>query len=294
MRSSLCTAVVGALVVQTSTTSLAIEPTAPLGDSRYRVDGSLKRPARSRLVWADEFTGRSLDHRRWSYDTSRNKTGWYNGEKQYYSAGRRENLRLAGGRLIIEARRERLSAAAFPDWGGQEYTSAKIMTKGKAAWRNGFFEVRAKLPCARGTWPAIWMMPEKGRWPYDGEIDIMEHVGAEPHRIHATVHTALFVHSKGTQRGAVQRLPTSCSHFHRYQMLWSPDAITIGVDDRAFMRVRNDQPGGRGAWPFDRPFHMILNLAIGSTWSTGGRGVDDKALPEAFEVDYVRAWQVRA
>jgi len=292
MGTLLRTAVVGTLLLQVSASGVALAPRESLGDERYRVDHPLKRPQGSRLVWQDDFSGTDLDQGRWSYDTSRNKLGWHNGEKQYYSAGRPENLRVSSGRLIIEARRERLSAAAYPDWGGQEYTSAKVMTKGNAAWRHGFFEVRAKLPCARGTWPAIWMMPESGRWPDDGEIDIMEHVGAEPNRVHATVHTALFVHSKGTQRGATLSLPTSCSSFHRYQLLWTPEAITIGVDDRAFMRVRNDQPGGRGAWPFDRPFHMILNLAVGSSWSTGGRGVDDASLPQRFEVDYVRVWQL--
>jgi beta-glucanase (GH16 family) len=112
--------------------------------------GPIRRPANSRLVWDDEFNGNALDLRKWHYDTSRNKEGWYNGELQYYSAGRRENIRVASGRLTIEVRHEKLDPKAFPDWGGQEYTSAKIFSKG-AGWTYGFYEVRAKLPCARGT-----------------------------------------------------------------------------------------------------------------------------------------------
>jgi beta-glucanase (GH16 family) len=111
--------------------------------------------------------------------------------------------------------------------------------------------------------------------------------------IHATLHSALFTHSKGTQRGATTKLPTSCTEFHRYQLDWQPDAITIGVDGRAYMRVRNNQPGGKGAWPFDSPFHLILNLAVGGTWA-GAKGINDAAMPQRLEVDYVRVWQERA
>ena len=134
------------------------------------------------------------------------------------------------------------------------------------------------------------MLPEVGAWPDGGEIDIMEMVGSEPEVVHATVHSALFVHSRGTQRGAAMPLPGACGAFHDYQLDWRPDSITIGVDGHAYMRVRNDQPGGRGAWPFDAPFHIILNLAMGGSWAAA-RGMDDAALPQRMEVDYVRVWQ---
>ena len=258
-----------------------------LGADNYRIDEPLVRPADARLVWSDEFT--RLDPRKWRADTSLNKQGWSNHEKQYYSAGRPQNARIEHGRLVIEARREALRQA--PDWGGQPYTSARLTTEGLAAWTYGFVEVRAKIPCGRGTWPAIWMMPDaKAPWPEAGEIDIMEHVGFDPHQVHATLHSALYVHTKGTQRGAQIKVPTACTAFHRYQMNWTPDAITIGVDDRAYMRVRNDRPGGRGAWPFDGPFHLILNVAMGGDWG-GQKGIDDAALPQRMEVDYVRVWQ---
>ena len=254
-------------------------------------DGPVQRPAAARLVWSDEFKGSSLDTGKWAYDTSRNKEGWWNNERQYYSSGRRENLRVKGGKLVIEARLEKLDPARFTDWGGQEYTSARIYSKG-AGWTYGFYEIRAKIPCARGTWPAIWMLPvDLKEWPDDGEIDIMEHVGAEPNLIYASLHTLLFNHTKNTQRSAQKLVPTSCSQFHRYQLDWRPDSITIGVDGRGILRVKNDQAGGKGAWPFDTPFHMILNLAMGGDWA-GAKGMDDAALPQRMEVDYVRVWQV--
>jgi len=251
--------------------------------------GPLRRPSNARLVWRDEFGGTALDLRKWKYDTARNKNGWYNGERQYYSAG--PNLRVANGLLTIEARHEKLDPKRFPDWGGQEYTSAKIYSTG-AGWTYGFYEIRAKLPCARGTWPAIWMLPVNMRkWPDDGEIDIMEQVGAEPNLIYSSLHTKLFNHILKTQRSSQKLVPTSCSAFHVYQLDWRRESITIGVDGRGILRVLNNQPGGKGAWPFDRPFKMILNLAIGGDWAAE-KGIDDAAMPQRMDVDYVRVWQV--
>jgi beta-glucanase (GH16 family) len=255
-------------------------------------DGPVRRPAKARLVWRDDFNGKALDAHKWQYDTAFNKVGWFNGERQYYSAARTQNLRVADGRLTIEARHEKLDPAKFHDWGNQDYTSARIFSKGPG-WTYGFYEVRAKLPCARGTWPAIWMLPVgMKKWPDDGEIDIMEQVGAEPNLIYSTLHTKLFNHVLKTQRSAQRPVPTSCSEFHVYQLDWRPDSITIGVDGRGILRVLNDQPGGKGAWPFDAPFKMILNLAIGGAWAAA-KGIDDAAMPQRMEVDYVRVWQGR-
>jgi len=252
-------------------------------------DGPVQRPANARLVWRDEFNGKSLDTSQWVYDTARNKEGWHNNEKQYYSAGRRENLRVENGVLMIEARKETLDPKRFPDWGGQQYTSARIFTK--TGWTYGYYQIRARMPCSRGTWPAIWMLPvDLKEWPDDGEIDIMEHVGAEPHLIYATLHSKLFNHVIKTQRSAQRMVPTNCSAFHTYQLDWRPDVILIGVDGKGILRVRNDQPGGKGAWPFNTPFKMILNFAMGGDWA-GAKGMDDAALPKTFEVDYVRVWQ---
>ena len=260
-----------------------------LSANNYHIDEPM--PAHTgELMWSDEFDEAKLDPLKWSFDTSRNKVGWFNGELQYYSADRRENLRLDNGRLIIELRKDPQSLEKFADWGKQKYSSAKIVTRDKVAFNTGFVEVSAKLPCARGTWPAIWMLPQgDSKWPEGGEIDILEQVGSQPNVAHATLHTALFNHTHQNGRGAETPVPTACSAFHRYQLAWTVDSITMGVDDHAYMRVRNDQPGGRGAWPFDAPFYLILNLAMGGDWAAA-RGIDDAALPQRFEVDYVRVW----
>ncbi len=261
---------------------------APTATS-YVYSHPVRRPANARLVWRDEFSGSKLDLAKWRYDGSHNKQGWFNGEKQYYGVDRAKNVRVRNGQLILEAYRERLDPKSFADWGGQDYTSGKIVSK--AAWTYGFYEVRAKLPCARGTWPAIWMLPQRMvKWPQDGEIDIMEQVGSEPNLIYSTLHTGLFNHVAKTQRGATRPVPTSCSAFHTYQLDWRPDSITIGVDGKGILRVLNDEPGGKGAWPFTVPFDLILNLAIGGDWA-GAKGIDDAALPERMSVDYVRVWQ---
>jgi beta-glucanase (GH16 family) len=262
---------------------------ATLSANNYRIDEPM--PGRTdELLWSDEFDGTQLDSSKWSFDTSRNKVGWYNGELQYYAADRQENLRLDNGHLTIELRKDPDKIRKFPDWGRQQYSSAKIVTRDKVAFNTGFVEVSAKLPCARGTWPAIWMLPQGGAtWPQGGEIDILEQVGSQPNVAHATLHTALFNHVQQNGRGAETPVPTACSAFHRYQLAWTLDTITIGVDNRAYLRVRNDQPGGRGAWPFDGPFYLILNLAMGGDWAAA-KGIDDAALPQKMEVDYVRVW----
>ncbi len=262
-----------------------------LSANNYSIDEPM--PAHSdNPLWSDEFDGTSLDTAKWSYDTSRNKIGWYNGELQYYAADRPQNLRVKDGHLIIELRKDPKALRKLADWGKQQYSSAKIVTKDKVAFKTGFIEVSAKLPCARGTWPAIWMMPQgDAPWPEGGEIDILEQVGSQPNVAHATLHTALFNHTRQNGRGAELAVPTACSAFHRYQLAWTLDSITMGVDDHAYMRVRNDQPGGAGAWPFDSPFYLILNLAMGGDWAAE-KGIDDGALPQDFIVDYVRVWEM--
>ena len=249
-------------------------------------------PAGFRLVWSDEFDQKRgfPDPSHWAYDTSRNSTGWVNEELQYYAAERRENSRIENGVLIIEARRE--STAAFKDNGGQQYTSARLLTKGLQAWTYGFFEIRAKLPCGRGTWPAIWMLgatPGLG-WPEMGEIDIMEHVGFDPGVVHGTVHTKAYNHVINTQRTATVAIPDACTAFHRYQLTWTPRQITIGHDDRNYFEFARESQAGPDRWPFDAPQYLILNLAVGGTWG-GQQGVDDAIFPVRMEIDYVRVYQ---
>ena len=255
-------------------------------------DEALAVPAGHKLVWSDEFDTPGLpDARKWGWDTSRNKAGWYNNELQYYAAKRLENVRVENGRLIIEARKERL--ADRPDFGGQDYASGKIVTQGLADWKYGFIEVRARLACGRGIWPAIWMLASDGKagWPAMGEIDIMEHVGWDPGRVHGTVHTKAYNHAIGTQKGSNFLVRDACDAFHNYQLHWNEDRILIGMDGRAHMRFDNDKKGDAATWPFASAQYLILNVAVGG-WG-GQMGIDDKAFPARMEVDYVRVWQGR-
>ncbi len=246
----------------------------------------LARPANYVLVWSDEFSTNGLpDPAKWDEDTSVNKTGWYNHELQYYSRQRPENAQVQDGTLRIIARKESLSS--MPDWGGQAYTSSRMLTRGKADWTYGYFEIRAKLPCGKGTWPAIWMLGSKGQWPADGELDIMEQVGSNPSRVFSTVHrTAGF---GGNGSGSDFQVPDACTAFHNYQMLWTPDAIQFGMDGTLNHTYTNPKTG-YDAWPFDNPQYMILNIAIGGDL---GGPVDDSIFPVTMEVDYVRVWQAR-
>lgn len=254
----------------------------PVGEVGGRA--GLERPVDHGLVWADEFDADGLpDRTRWAYDTARNRQGWFNNERQYYAAGRLANSRVRDGRLILTARSERLDDA--PDWGGQAYSSARLHTDGLAAWTYGYFEVRAKLPCARGSWPAIWMLGEEGVWPDRGELDIVEHVGHRPGRVLSTVHTRSGFAGEG-QSSAIP-VATACEDFHVYQMLWTPDAVRFGVDGVEHGRYDNARKGAR-QWPFDAPQFLILNIAVGG--DLGGRVVD-RDFPAAMEVDYVRVYQ---
>jgi len=265
------------------TSSLAGEPAS---------DAAAAPPAGYRLVWADEFDTDGLpDPSRWSYDTMSNRSGWANEERQYYAAARRENSRVENGVLIIEARRER--TRAFKDTGGQHYTSARLVTSGHMSWTYGFFEIRAKLPCGRGTWPAIWMLADAPviNWPDIGEIDIMEHVGFDPGVVHGTIHTKAYNHVIDTARGDQMTIADACAEFHRYQLTWTPDRISIGADDKSYFQFDHEVNGGHDVWPFDAPQYLILNIAVGGTWG-GSKGVDNSAFPARMEVDYVRVYQI--
>ncbi|HJV60104.1 MAG TPA: glycoside hydrolase family 16 protein [Albitalea sp.] len=242
-------------------------------------------PSGWRLVWADEFDVDGLpDAAKWNYDTSRNQAGWYNDELQYYAAARPENARVEGGRLVITARKETLSSA--PDFGGQRYTSARLLTRGKVDWTYGFFEVRAKLPCGMGTWPAIWMLGSRGAWPDDGEIDIMEQMGWAPGKILGTAHMKDF--NGGNGKGGSTQVADTCGSFHRYQVKWTANAIVWGVDDVTYYEYAKLPGSTYGSWPFDFPQYLLLNLAVGGTL---GGTPDDSLFPVTMEVDYVRVYQ---
>lgn len=280
--------------------ALAALSSAPLAAQQQTAGSSTTAAANAPMavpkdysrVWSDEFDRPGApDPAKWSYDISRNKAGWYNDERQYYAADRRENVRVENDHLVIEARKERLADRA--DYGGQDFASGKLVTQGLADWTYGFVEVRAKLACGRGVWPAIWMLGSDGSsgWPALGEIDIMEHVGWDQGRVHGTIHTKAYNHVIGTQKGANTVLADACAAFHTYQLDWNADRMLIGVDGRAFLRFDNDHKGDPATWPFAKPQYLILNVAIGG-WG-GQKGIDDAAFPAKMEVDYVRVWQKR-
>ena len=164
---------------------------ATLGATNYAADAPMKAPVAT-PSFADEFEGKTVDTTKWQYDTSFNAKGWFNNELQYYAENRAKNARIEDGALVIEAHAEVADKARFPDTGGQRYTSAKLIARQRLGY--GFYEIRAKLPCARGAWPAIWLLPIGDKWPDGGEIEVMEMVGWDANVIHGTLQTLSLIH----------------------------------------------------------------------------------------------------
>jgi len=240
-----------------------------------------------KLVWSDEFnTAGAPDPAKWTYETGKVR----NNEAQLYTNDRRENVRVENGCLVIEARKERVELPGKPG-SYADYTAGSIQTRGKFDWLYGRIEVKAKLPAGRGMWPAIWMMPTDGSagWPACGEIDIMENVGYEPDTIHGTVHTKAFNHVIHTQKGSITKTEKPCETFHIYAIEWDEAKIAFFVDDLCYFTFHKD---GKGAetWPFDKPFYLKLNTAIGGSWG-GAKGIDDSIFPQKFLIDSVRVFR---
>ena len=235
-------------------------------------------------AWQDEFDRDGApDPAKWGYDTGGH--GWGNNELQTYTRSG-DNAFVRDGVLHIVAKRQQRK--------GRQFTSARLVSKGKGDFRYGRFEARAKLPPGRGTWPAIWMLPTGnayGGWPKSGEIDIMEHVGFDPDVVHETMHTDAYNHVKGTQKTATRRVPGATQSFHVYRVDWTPEVIRGYIDGEPMYEYRNEGTGP-AAWPFDQPFHFLLNVAVGGNWG-GQHGVDETAFPATMEVDYVRAYRMR-
>lgn len=238
--------------------------------------------SKATLLWSDEFDQNGLpDPEKWGYNVGDH--GWGNNELQFYTEGNLDNARVENGLLIIEAKKD----ADYP----KGYTSARLVTKGKAAWQFGYIEVRAKLPEGVGTWPAIWMLAEENRhggWPNNGEIDIMEHVGYDPGTVHGTVHTAAFNHTKNTHKGAQVNVPDFNSEFHLYAIDWTSEKIDFYMDGERYFTFENTG-GIYQEWPFDQPFYLILNIAVGGNWG-GQKGIDPDIWPQRMEIDYVRVY----
>lgn len=246
---------------------------------------NVKTPTGSwKLVWDEEFNDEGLpDSTKWSYDTQGNSTGWGNNESQYYTEADSSNAWVKDGVLTITAKKHSIE--------GKKYTSARLITKGKGDWLYGRFEIRAKLPTGNGTWPAIWMLStdnEYGGWPASGEIDIMENVGFDPDTIVGSAHTRKYNHTIGTQKNARIACTTSYKEFHTYSLEWEPKEYRLYIDDIHYFTFKNENKGFE-VWPFDKRFHLLLNLAIGGNWG-GAKGIDDTLFPHRFEIDYVRVY----
>ncbi len=237
------------------------------------------------LVWNDEFEKSFIDPQKWGHEVNANGGG--NNELQYYTA-RLENSFIENGKLKIVSRYEDYSG----DEGTRSFTSARLRTKNKGDWKYGRIEISAMLPIGKGTWPAIWMLPtdwEYGSWPESGEIDIMEHVGYDPNVIHGTVHTKALNHMIGTQVGNKINIPKALNDFHIYAIEWFENRIDFFADDSLYFSFDNLNEGWQ-KWPFDKRFHLILNIAVGGAWG-GQKGIDTSIFPSTMEIEYVRVYK---
>jgi beta-glucanase (GH16 family) len=239
------------------------------------------------LVWSDEFAqsdGSAPDPAKWVYDLGANK--WGNNELQTYT-DRRENSRIEGGKLIIEARKESLTGA---DGVRSDYTSARLKTQGKAGWTFGRMEARIKLPRGRGIWPAFWMLGTNIAtvdWPTCGEIDIMENIGHEPLTIHGTIHGPGYSGPNGIGGAITNRFPVA-DDFHLFAVEWEPGRIQWFFESNLYFTVTATNLPAGTRWVFDHNQFLILNVAVGGGWP----GNPDKttSFPQRMEVDYVRVY----
>ncbi len=239
------------------------------------------------LVWSDEFETTQIDTNKWTFDIG--NWGWGNNELQYYTENLFENARQAGGNLIIEARRDSLTDL---------WTSARLTTRGKVDFTYGRIEFKAKVPAQRGNWSAGWLLGDsyvdERSWPYCGEIDVLETVGYQIDdrtgngKAHASVHCEAYYFKIGNQRTASIEMERMNRDFHTYAIDWYPDSISASIDGNPYFSYAND--GSKGAWPFDEPQNIILNLAMGGGWG-GSEGLDPAIYSQELIVDYVRVYQ---
>ncbi len=234
------------------------------------------------LVWSDEFNGSALDESVWTIQQGAG--GWGNQEAQYYT-GRAENLRVEDGCLVIEARKE--------DYQGAEYTSARIMSKGKKEFTYGKLEASISLPSGGGLWPAFWTLGGTGNWPNCGEIDIMEYVGNVPNRILGTLHT--LKDRSGSKSSKAYWGENIENQFHTYGVEWTQeekngkDVIRFYVDGNVYSEQVEEVIDDPEYWPFNRPNYFIVNMAIGGT--LGGTIKDIWNEPRLMKVDWIRVYQ---
>lgn len=246
--------------------------------------GTLKVYGDRKLVWSDEFHGSSLDTNHWKFEMG-NRNGWGNHELEYYTA-RPENAYVSNGVLHIVARRESTNGFA--------YTSARLKTQGLFAKKYGHFEFRVKVPHGQGYWPAVWLMPEHsayGRWPACGEIDVMENKGNYSAVVQGTLH---YANASGghLQSTKVYTFPEKegATNFHTYLLEWTTNSIGWSVDGRLYQTQTNwSTAKAPYPAPFDQPFHIIMNLAVGGDFS--GNPDKNTIFPGEMQVDYIRVYE---
>ena len=276
------------------------------------------------LIWQDEFDGSSLDENKWNFEED--CWGGGNNERQCYTKSKR-NVSVSDGTLKITALKKVTKGFAWPKaWRQGEgtirgkkrfekvqrpFSSGRITTKNKGDWLYGRFEARMRLPLGQGTWPAFWMLPSKntyGTWPLSGEIDIMEAInlgmtcascaGGREDRVHGTIHFGN-PWPKNNMVSHETHLASDVPGFHDYAMEWYPNEMRWYVDGKLFSTVKKEEWFSKGAEdgnvyaPFDQPFHLIINLAVGGKWPEENNNVGFFSMdyPKSVEVDFVRVYQ---
>jgi beta-glucanase (GH16 family) len=241
------------------------------------------------LVWSDEFDGSTVDASKWVFETG-NNNGWGNGEREYYT-GRTNNAYVANGVLHIVARQESTN--------GFSYTSARMKTQGRFSQAYGRFEFRAKLPQGVGFWPALWMMGaniSSVGWPACGEIDVMELNGSWAKQVQGTIHYSDASNNQ-LQQTKLYTLPASgdsVTNFHTYAVEWATNSIKWVVDEVA-VQTWTSWSSSTGPYPapFNQPFFILMNLAIGGSYlgypsdATIDAGT---TFPGEMQLDYVRVY----
>lgn len=245
------------------------------------------------LIWSEEFAGdptpRAPDPRVWDFDLGDGGPrlpGWGNNELEVYTSSAR-NVFVQDGLLHLRA------ILDDPDRSdGRGPTSARLKTRPGVLPVHGYVEVRANLPCGKGAWPAVWMMGEHGVWPARGEIDLAEWMGRYfgPDEVQVALHTQAF--HAGEARTAKVAVKSACGAFHIYHLEWTADALRLGVDgdgrNAALVYRRPDRATG-DTWPFDQPFQLILNVAVGGT--LGGPPAPSSGPGFEMLVDWVRVYR---
>jgi len=235
------------------------------------------------LAWSDEFSGTNLDQSVWNQEIGNGSGGWGNNELEYYTNSLK-NTFLSNGNLIIEARKEAI--------GGFSYSSGRMTTQNKKVLKFGRIDIRAKLPVAKGMWPALWMLGSNittAGWPACGEMDIMELVGTYPGRISGTMHWKNAGGNHGS-KGANYNLSSGdySQQFHVFSMVWVQDLIKCYVDDQLYLTVTLADVGAAN-YPFNADQFFIFNVAVGGNWPGSPDGTTN--FPQRMFVDYVRVFQ---